>query len=136
MATYSSALAVPSALVGLTTLFGMVRGEHHRYSHHNYLKTYFEGEDYFDFNRFIKNINIYSRKYRVISTARLNTLLCLHLQPINVIVSNDPLWNPNLGVGFALICFQCLSYPYIATLLCSWHYNRYTSGMFIPVLSY
>ena len=29
--------AVPSALVGLTTLFGMGRGEPHRYSHPNFL---------------------------------------------------------------------------------------------------
>lgn len=32
-ATYSPTYAVPSALMGLTTLFGMVRGEPHRYNH-------------------------------------------------------------------------------------------------------
>ena len=32
-ATYSSTKAVPSAQTGLTTLFGMVRGEPRRYNH-------------------------------------------------------------------------------------------------------
>ena len=32
-ATYSPAFAVPSALKGLTSLFGMVRGETFRYNH-------------------------------------------------------------------------------------------------------
>ena len=30
------------------------------------------------------------RSFRAISTARLNTSLCVHLQPINVVVYNDP----------------------------------------------
>jgi hypothetical protein len=41
-----------------------------------------------------------------------------------------------LGAGFALICFQRLSDPYIATLRCLWRDNRYTRGTSIPVLSY
>jgi hypothetical protein len=43
---------------------------------------------------------------------------------------------PNLGAGFALRCFQCLSHPDMATLQCHWRDNRYTVGPFIPVLSY
>ncbi len=43
---------------------------------------------------------------------------------------------PNLGVGFPLICFQRLSLPDLATRLCSWRYNRSTSGPSVPVLSY
>ncbi len=31
--TYSPTIAVPSAQMGLTSLFGMVRGEPHRYNH-------------------------------------------------------------------------------------------------------
>ena len=31
-------------------------------------------------------------------------------------------------VGFALICFQRLSLPDVATLQCSWRNNRYTRG--------
>ena len=30
------------------------------------------------------------KSFRAISTARLNMLPCLHLQPINVVVYNDP----------------------------------------------
>gem|GEM_PF-2545952 len=43
---------------------------------------------------------------------------------------------PNLGAGFALRCFQCLSHPDVATLQCRWRDNRYTVGPFTPVLSY
>src|SRR5690554_3816607 len=47
-----------------------------------------------------------------------------------------PSWKSNLGVGFALRCFQRLSLPDVATRRCSWHHNRYTSGRSSPVLSY
>jgi hypothetical protein len=43
---------------------------------------------------------------------------------------------PNLEGGFPLRCFQRLSRPCIATLLRSWRNDRYTRGMFTPVLSY
>ena len=43
---------------------------------------------------------------------------------------------PHLGAGFPLICFQRLSNPHIATRRCGWRHNRITSGAFIPVLSY
>ena len=33
----------------------------------------------------------------------------IHLQPINVVVYNDPQWKSNLEAGFALRCFQRLS---------------------------
>ncbi len=35
-----------------------------------------------------------------------------------------------------LICFQHLSDPNVATRLCPWRDNRFTSGSFNPVLSY
>ena len=47
-----------------------------------------------------------------------------------------PSGRPNLGVGFALRCFQRLSEPDMATRHCHWRDNRYTSGPFNPVLSY
>jgi len=42
----------------------------------------------------------------------------------------------NLGRGFALICFQRLSRPNLATQQCSWRNNWYTRGLFIRILSY
>ena len=42
----------------------------------------------------------------------------------------------NLEVSFTLRCFQRLSQPHSATLLCRWRDNRCTVGAFIPVLSY
>ena len=76
------------------------------------------------------------KSFRAISTARLNMLPCLHLQPINVVVYNDPQGKSNLVVGFALRCFQRLSRPDADTRRCPWRDNRYTGGQSITVLSY
>ena len=38
--------------------------------------------------------------------------------------------------GFTLRCFQRLSRPYFASLLCRWHDNSCTRGTSTPVLSY
>ena len=78
---------------------------------------------------------------RPISTGQLNTLLRLHLQPIDVVVYHGPLGGllpvrSNLGVGFPLRCFQRLSLPDIATERCPWRDNSHTRGPSIPVLSY
>ncbi len=73
---------------------------------------------------------------RAISTTRLRTLLPLHLWPINVVISHGPLKKSHLVAGFALICFQRLSNPDIATQRCPWRDNWCTSGRSDPVLSY
>jgi hypothetical protein len=70
----------------------------------------------------------------VISTPRLKPLRVLHLEPINVVVFDETI-TPNLGVGFALRCFQRLSLPDIATRRFSWYQSRQTRGRFSPVLS-
>ena len=62
------------------------------------------------------------KRYRAISTARLYVTI-VHLQPINVVVYNDPQWKSNLGAGFALRCFQRLSEPNAATQHCPWRNN-------------
>ena len=41
-----------------------------------------------------------------------------------------------LEVGFTLRCLQRLSRPHFASLLCRWHDNSCTSDAFTPVLSY
>jgi hypothetical protein len=78
---------------------------------------------------------------RAISTARLRMLPFLHLQPINVLVSNGPSeglppGKIRLEGGFPLRCFQRFSGPNIATRRCHWHDSRYTRGQSVPVLSY
>ncbi len=78
-----------------------------------------------------------NKKYdRRISTPRLNTLLCLYLEPINLIISQGSKMILNLEVGFPLRCFQRLSIPDIATQRCSWRNNWYTRGQSTSVLSY
>src|SRR3954467_13221093 len=59
---------------------------------------------------------------RAISTGPLNTLLCLHVPPINVVVSHGPYslkgdGKPHLEVGFPLRCFQ--GYPIQTWLISS-----------------
>ena len=63
-------------------------------------------------------------RVRAISIARLWTLLPLHLQPIYVVVFNDPMWRSYLEEGFVLRCFQHLSCPDADTRQCTWRYNR------------
>src|SRR5699024_2911898 len=82
---------------------------------------------------------IYWSSPRPISIDKLNTLLHLHLRPINQVVflGSYPYGGKSyLEVGFALRCFQRLSIPYIATQPCPWQNNWYTRGTSIPVLSY
>ena len=78
---------------------------------------------------------VYRRIKWLISTSRLNPLLDLHLRPINPVICGEST-NSHLGVSFALICFQRLSIPDLATRQCPWQDNRYTRGQFVPVLSY
>ena len=75
------------------------------------------------------------KSFRAISTARLYVTI-VHLQPINVVVYNDPQWKSNLGASFALRCFQRLSEPNAATRQCPWRNNRRTGGSSNTVLSY
>ena len=84
----------------------------------------------------------FSRKQdaRAISTGQLHASRRFHLQPIDEVVYLGPSGLASgrtyLKAGFPLRCFQRLSLPHIATLLCRWHDNRSTSGVSIPVLSY
>ena len=73
---------------------------------------------------------------RAISTARLRASPPAHLRPIDVVVCDGPVWRPYLGVGFALRCFQRLSWPEAATLRCGWRHNRLTGAPSDTVLSY
>jgi hypothetical protein len=78
---------------------------------------------------------------RAISIARLSMLPCLHLRPINVVVSDGPSGSLRsgkirLGGGFPLRCFQRFSRPNIATRRYPWQNSRYTRGQSVPVLSY
>ncbi len=62
----------------------------------------------------------FPNKNRIISIRRLNRLLGLQLEPINLLISEGPQLNSNLWDGFTLRCFQSLSVPHIATLRCPW----------------
>jgi hypothetical protein len=81
--TYSPPEGVPSVLQGLTSLFGMGRGVTLASNHRN---------ERFDF-RFCSGYQLSSLVFRfpnrngAISTSWLNILLCVHLKPINLIIS-------------------------------------------------
>jgi hypothetical protein len=85
--------------------------------------------------------NKYPSSPRPISTGRLSALLRLHRRPIDLVVYQGSYslkgdGRTHLEDGFPLRCFQRLSVPCVANLRCPWQDNRYTSGTFIPVLSY
>ena len=83
------ALRVPSAQAGLTSLFGMGRGVSPPLSPPETVRERARSPRtpsklHSDF------ITVFKSRPRVISTGPLNTLLCLHVPPINVVVSHDP----------------------------------------------
>src|SRR5215217_1873178 len=135
--------AVPSALAGLTSLFGMGRGVSPPPSSPSLKKKRqvlcCKGRLPFE-NRTARTVKSTSSP-RPISTTRLHTSLHLHLWPINLVVYQEPYslegdGRSHLEASFPLRCFQRLSLPYIATRRCPWQDNRYTRGMSTPVLSY
>ena len=77
---------------------------------------------------------------RPISDSQLHVLPHFHLCPIYLVVFKGSYWiTPGISYlkgGFTLRCLQRLSLPDLATLLCHWYDNRYTSGSSSPVLSY
>ena len=131
---------VPSALAGLTSLFGMGRGvslspkpPEMSESSRRPLRTAQQ------------HITWQSRSYpsspRPISTGLLHTLLCFQIRPINLVVYQGSYslkgdGRAHLEAGFPLRCLQRLSDPRVAKLRCPWQDNSYTRGAFIPVLSY
>src|SRR5919107_1965716 len=132
--------AVPSALAGLTSLFGMGRGVAPPPSSPFLKKGVFgckdRAPDLWKLHSATKPLSP-----RLISTTRLKTSLHLHLWPINLVVYQESYslkgdGRPYLEASFPLRCFQRLSLPYIATRRCPWQDNRYTRGTSTPVLSY
>ena len=77
---------------------------------------------------------------RPISDSQLHVLPHFHLCPIYLVVFKGSYFLTNgishLEGGFTLRCLQRLSLPNLATLLCHWYDNRWTSGSSSPVLSY
>ena len=169
----SHRIAVPSAQTGLTSLFGMVRGEPRRYNHLKLWCTIARAMACPNRTRAVRAtlglsacgprggpptvcVDILRKPHetpcnevfalierdghttspRAISTTRLRTSLPFDLWPIDVVIFHGPLEKSHLVVGFALICFQRLSLPNVATLRCRWRDNRYTRGWSNPVLSY
>ena len=89
----------------------------------------------------IVNLKLNSSSPRSISIGQLNTLLCVHLRPIKLVVCKWPYQLEvggisNLEARFTLRCLQRLSQPHAATQLCPWQNNWCTGGASDPVLSY
>jgi hypothetical protein len=78
---------------------------------------------------------------RPVSTGQLSASRRLHFRPINPVIWLGALptrggGRPNLEAGFPLRCFQRLSLPDVANQPCSWRNNWHTRGQSVPVLSY
>ena len=134
--SHDLAVAVPSALTGLTAVFGMGTGV--ALSRWSPAKP--TTSAWMEWERVCDETGR-DQAARAISKAWLKRLRALHLPPINVVVCHGPLGvlrprSDDLGAGFPLICFQRLSLPDIANRRCHWRDSRDTSGPSNPVLSY
>ena len=80
------ALRLPSALAGLTAVFGMGTGV----TPPPWPPRSFVVEVWLPENSIASTCDFVNPSPRPISTGRLNTLLCVHLRPINVVVYHGP----------------------------------------------
>src|SRR5258706_8925866 len=80
------ALRVPSALAGLTSLFGMGRGISPPVRPPNCQGARIAAPSKLHSDP----TPVFKSRPRAISTGALNTLLCLHVPPIDVVVSHGP----------------------------------------------
>ena len=133
--------AVPSALKGLTSGFGMGPGVSpslwppKRVSSFGLLCC---SRPYL--GNCIVDACVWSSP-RPISTGQLRTLPFVYFRPINPVVCWGPYQvlscgSPYLEAGFPLRCFQRLSLPNVANQPCPWQDNWHTRGSSVPVLSY
>ena len=135
----SVARQVSSAQVSLTSVFGMDTGGPSPLKTPTIYEGYtFKTEQKEQLKAACKFICRSSP--RAISTGQLNTLLHLHLRPINEVVFFGPYsikdGRSYLRGSFTLRCLQRLSRPDVATQLCRWQDIWCTRGQSIPVLSY
>ena len=131
---------VPSALRGLTALFGMGRGVSLSLRPPEIAESSQAAPQNCTVSHHWKSQS-YPSSPRPISTGLLHTLLCFQIRPINLVVYQGSYslkgdGRAHLEAGFPLRCLQRLSDPRVAKLRCPWQDNSYTRGAFIPVLSY
>ena len=134
---------VPSALKGLTSVFGMGTGDPLRHCRRKSLRKRSAPPDsrtqseragplpsLVSQNQALGLLVPASSTHCCASTAGLSPGrlpgALLHLVNGNLL----------LEAGFTLRCLQRLSFPYFASLPCAWRRNSCTSGTSIPVLSY
>ena len=111
-------LAVPSALMGLTSLFGMDRGG----SPSLLPPLYFVRERL----RVLFSQSYQTSRFEAFGILVLLGFVITDFTPAAYLRSSllRPSWKSHLGASFALRCFQRLSLPYIDTRLCNWRHNR------------
>ena len=148
-----ASLAVPSALRGLTSGFGMGPGvSPSLWPPQLYGNISHDGSRPYSGNRIVDasppgrpgdtcNVCKCVSSPRSVSTGQLSASRRLHFRPINPVVWLGTLptrggGRPYLEAGFPLRCFQRLSLPDVANQPCSWRNNWHTRGQSVPVLSY
>jgi hypothetical protein len=142
--SHEASLAVPSALEGLTSGFGMGPGVSP-----SLWPPQLCGDVWpwcgrvsgtAQWTRSIA-VGVVVPSPRPVSTGQLHPLRGFHFRPINPVVWLGALptrggGRPGLEAGFPLRCFQRLSLPDVANQPCPWRDNWHTRGPSVPVLSY
>ena len=140
-----ASLAVPSALRGLTSGFGMGPGVSPSLWPPQLYGIASLGSRPYSGNRIVDaitcNVCVCVSSPRPVSTGQLSASRRLHFRPINPVIWLGALptrggGRPYLEAGFPLRCFQRLSLPDVANQPCSWRNNWHTRGQSVPVLSY
>ena len=141
--SHEASLAVPSALRGLTSGFGMGPGVSPSLWPPGTLSSYWPGSPAVTWEPHSeREQNLWCQSSpRPVSTGQLNALRRLHFRPINPVVWLGALptrggGRPHLEACFPLRCFQRLSLPDVANQPCPWRDNWHTRGPSVPVLSY
>ena len=137
--SHNPSVAVPSALSGLASGFGMGPGVSLTLKPPKHLETTHPGVVFQ--NRRVDAQHLRRQVLGLLVPVNSTTHYCASISGLSTQWSVGGLnpqrgGIPHLGTGFPLRCLQRLSLPNVANQPCPWRDNWHTRGSSVPVLSY